>query len=332
MRWAEPYWLLLLLLTPLPWLAERLRGHASWPTLTSFRRRSKWRPSPWKTWLTPLVRTALVACLSLAMARPQTVAGHTRVSARAVAIMVVLDRSSSMKTADDESDEESPSRLEVARRTIDRFIAGRPDDLFGLVGFANYPDLICPPTLDHATVRSAVSSLGPVRAGDDGTNIGDALARALEAVGPAPTERKVIVLLTDGANEPAVPEPLHPVEAARLSRDLGVTLHTIAVGRAGGLVRGVEPTTGLSVPANADGPDVDLLSRMAALGGGLAFHAETPSDLDRIFQEIDRLEKSPVTGTVFTRYHEHYGPFVAGSLALLVLDGLLGLGRWRRLP
>ena len=67
------------------------------------------------------------------------------------------------------------ARLDAARRTLARFVDGRPDDLIGLVVFANYPDLACPPTLNHEFLNDTVRSVRTARPGDDGTNLGDAL-------------------------------------------------------------------------------------------------------------------------------------------------------------
>src|SRR4029079_14201107 len=127
------------------------------------------------------------------------------------------------------------------KTTFTRFVEGRPDDLIGLVAFANYPDLLWPPALDHARLNEAVRALRSARPGDDGTNIGDAIALGLDALLEAPPKKKVLVLLTDGNNEPAVPQPLDPEQAAVLARDLGVTLHTIAIGRIARVARGVDP-------------------------------------------------------------------------------------------
>ena len=95
------------------------------------------------------------------------------------------------------------SRLEAAKRTFIRFIAGRPDDLIGLVVFANYPDLASPPTLDHAFLTDVTRALRSASADDDGTNLGDAIAWALDALRQAPPRKKVLILLTDGRNSPA---------------------------------------------------------------------------------------------------------------------------------
>jgi Ca-activated chloride channel homolog len=142
----------------------------------------------------------------------------------------------------------------------------------------------------------------------------------------------VLVLLTDGRNEPAVPRPLDPEAAARLAHDLGITLHTIAIGQAGGIVRPREADTRLNITSEVAGPDYDLLARLAKIGGGRAFAATHAHALDQVFQTIDALEKSPVRGEVRTRYRERYGLWVGSALVLLALDRFLSAGRLRRLP
>jgi Ca-activated chloride channel family protein len=145
-------------------------------------------------------------------------------------------------------------------------VAGQ--DLIGLVAFANYPDLVCPPTLDHAFLGDAARALRPARAGDDGTNIGDAIALGLESLLESLPSKKVLVLLTDGNNQPAVPRPLDPERAATLAHDLGVTLHTIAIGRAGGIVQGVDRRSQQPTIGEVVGPNLELLESMAKITGG----------------------------------------------------------------
>ena len=83
-----------------------------------------------------------------------------------------------------------------------------PTILIGLVVFANYPDLTCPLTLDHRSLIERVESIRPARPSDDGTNIGDAIIWALKALRDTTPSKRVLVLLTDGNNEPGVPHPL----------------------------------------------------------------------------------------------------------------------------
>jgi Ca-activated chloride channel family protein len=275
---------------------------------------------------------AAIGGMAVALARPQEVAGRTRIAGRGVALVVALDQSSSMTSVDFPAGRAAASRLDAARATVLRFVLGRPDDLIGLVVFANYPDLACQPTVDHAVVLEALDAVRPAEPGDDGTNLGDAIAWGLDALRASPPKKKVLILLTDGRNSPAVPRPLDPEAAASLARDLGITLHTIAIGQPGGIARATEPSTGLPVPAQVEGPDLALLERLAHLGGGRAFVAADADALDRVFREIDALETSPIRGEIRTRYRERYAPWLALAMAALALDRLLSAGRLRRLP
>lgn len=333
MRWAEPLAFILLVLVPLPAVLERWRGRIAWPTLGGFEARG-WQAfrARWLARLPGLMRGLAIACLVAALARPQTVAGRTRRAAQGVAIVAVLDHSSSMTARDDAAAGAAVARLEAARRALARFVAGRPDDLIGLVAFANYPDLLCPPTLDHDFLVDTLNSVRPARPGDDGTNLGDAVVWAVEALKGTTPRAKVVVLLTDGRNSPATPNPTDPIEAARIARGLGVKLHTVAVGQGGALLRAVEPRTGLGVTTEIEGPDLPLLKQMADEGEGQAFVATDANALERVLDAIDALEKSPVQGTVRMRYREWFPVWLAAGLGLVVADRWLAAGRLRRLP
>ena len=137
--------------------------------------------------------------------RPQTVGGTTRINANGVAIVVALDHSSSMKAADFPTDRGTRMipRLEAAKATFRQFVEGRPDDLVGLITFANLPFTVCPPTADHAWLVEQAAAIRPARAGDDGTNIGDAIGWGIGDLVDSTPRRKVLVLLTDGQNQPA---------------------------------------------------------------------------------------------------------------------------------
>ena len=332
MRLAEPAWLILLTLVPLPWLLGRTRSRIAWPTLDGFEGIGHGR-ARLKGALPAMLRGLAMAFIAIALARPQTVGGRTRVAGQGVAIVVAIDQSSSMNTADfpSASDAAPLSRLEAARRTVSRFVLGRSDDLVGLVVFANFPDLASPPTLDHAFVLDAIRALRPARPGDDGTNLGDAIVWSVEALADAKPRKKVLILLTDGHNSPAVPHPTDPLKAAAIARALGINLHTIAVGGEGKLKETVEPATKPAKEGEVEGPDLELLRTLAKAGGGQSFVASDTRALDDVFKTIDALEKSPVRGEVRTRYREEYAPWVAGAFVMLALDRLFSAGWFRRL-
>jgi Ca-activated chloride channel family protein len=203
------------------------------------------------------------------------------------------------------------------------------------VAFANEPDLACPLTLDHAFLIASAEALTTARPEEDGTNLGDAVAWSLDALrGEKDVTRKVVVLLTDGAHDPASrePPPLDPVEAARLAASLGIRLHAIAVGEAGGIARSLEPTTGLGIPRVVDGPDLELLETMTKEGGGRLFLAADPGGLEAAFKALDRLERAPIEAVIRTRYAEH-APVLIATAAMLTATALLLQSTWlRRVP
>ncbi len=321
---AEPARLGLLFLAILPWLWETRRARVSWPVLDGFTGVRSW-PARLLGSVSPILRGLAIASLVVALARPREEGGRIRVAGQGVTILAVLDRSSSMKTVDFPSPGGPVARLEAARATLTRFVEGRGDDLVGLVAFANYPDLLAAPSLNQRFVLEALAAVQPAGASDDGTNLGDALAWSLAAVRSATTRRTVLVLLTDGRNAPSVPRPVDPLEAARIARGVGVTLHVVAIGK---------PPSDPPSPESGEnsGPDLPLLGQMAEQGGGKLFVATDQDALERIFHEIDALEKSPVTGTIRILYKEAFAPFAAAALGLLALDLLVRAGRARRLP
>lgn len=327
---AEPVALVAAVLAVLPWIAARRRPRLAWPSLEGFRDAPAARAG-WIRHLPTLLQGLAIVCLAIALARPRAIGGQERIAARGVAIVAAIDRSSSMTTEDFPDSEGGRSRLDAAKKTLTRFIDARPDDLLGVIAFANIPRRIAPPTLDHAFVRDAVRAIRPARPGEGGTNLGHAIVAGLGDLRDVTTPRKVLVLLTDGRDEPAVSEtvrPISPETAAALARELGITLHTIAIGGAG-VLAGVNPNR---APMDEPGPDVDRLRELARLGGGQAFSASDAASLDAVFAAIDTLEKSPMVGTVKTRYREGYPLFVAVALACLALDRLVRSGPLRILP
>ena len=313
MRLAEPDWLWLLVLLPAPWLARRGRPRLAWPTFEAFDAAPSGRAR--LRFVSPLLRSLGLAAMAVAMARPQTIGGTTVIRGRGVAIVVALDRSRSMATADLPGSARPATRLETAKRTFARFARGRPDDLLGLVAFAAYPGLDCPPTADHAFLLDAAARLAPARPGDDGTNLGDAMIVGIDALVHSPPRKKVLILLTDGEDRPArgVDSPTDPRSAAKLAADLGVTIHAVAVG-------------------GAEGPDRTLLKAVAEAAGGRLFEAADAASMASVFDAIDRLEASPLQATVRTRYDERFAPWAAAAAGLLAVELLSSAGRLRRLP
>ena len=268
---------------PLPLLLERARPRILWPSLAGFsddRRRRSGRLLLASA-CPRCLRGLAIGALAVALARPQTVGGVTRIAGQGVAIVVALDQSSSMNTVDFPADRDTRriSRLEAAKNTFIRFVAGRPDDLIGLVVFANYPDLACPPTLDHRFLVETAA--GDPRRPGQATTARTSATRSPGHSRPSGSRRpakKVLVLLTDGNNEPAGPHPLDPEKAAdpgaRPGRDPAHDRHRPARRHR---PRRPIAKTDLPVMTEVEGPNIALLERLAEITGGRRSSPPTPT-------------------------------------------------------
>lgn len=337
MTFANPIWFLLLLLVPLVWFLPERRARAviRFPSVGLF---AGIRPTIWQRlgWLPQALRAVCLVLLITALARPQKPNEKTRVFTKGIAIQMAVDNSGSMQIEDFELAGKPATRLDAVKDVFVRFIKGdgklegRPDDLIGLVTFANFPDVKCPLTLSHEALEHEVAALKTAIPSDDGTNIGDAVAWGLEDLKRAKANSKVMILLTDGINDPAVaegmPAPLDPLEAARIAQGLGIKIYTIGAGSTGGTAR----MKGRLVRV----PPVDerLLSQMAEITGGKYYRATDTDGLRQIYSDIDRLEKTRSEAVVYLDYKELFPPLAWASLAVLCVEQLLVATRLRRIP
>jgi Ca-activated chloride channel family protein len=350
MRFANPEAFLLLLLVPLAlwWSARpRRRGSARFPDLGVVAA----LPLGWAVGgpaLLALLRSAALVLLVTALARPQTPDAHAPTKTDSIAIQLVIDNSYSMRTRDYDLGALSLSRLEAVKHAVRLFVSGgshglqgRPQDKIGLITFARDPDVVCPATRDHKALLQALDRIQlapPV-----GTNIGDALAWALDRLRHDPTRQKVVVLLSDGSHnvKEAVVQPL---QAADLAAGLKIKVYTIgAVGNRFGrpaaapsrsladLVRQSRGQGPLRV-IDEDSVDEPLMRQIAARTGGRYFRATDTDGLLKIYQEIDRLETTRLDGPVRVTFHEWFLALVIPAVLLLAAEQSLAATRLLRIP
>ena len=265
-------------------------------------------PRTWRTrlaWLPEALEVCALLLVVVALARPAT---HERlpVEREGIDILLCVDASSSMTSDDMEG---RRTRLDVAKSAAARFVAGRPHDRIGLVTFARFPDVRCPPTLDHEALTTLIGDVGAA-AGDgpeDATGIGTAVARAAESLRGGPARARVVILLTDGAENVATaraPNEIAPLHAAQFCREFGVRVHAVVAGPAGAT------------------PDTRQVARMAEVTGGRFFVARDAPDVDRVYGEIDALEKAAFDEPR-TRVVDRFVPFLAAALAFAAFGHLL---------
>jgi len=316
---ADPAWLLLLLL--LPWLVwRRRRTHRHGALIAS--RLPAGAGGRWRLELPFTLRLAALAAVIVALARPQLGYAWEEATTEGIDIQVALDVSGSMAAKDFR-----PSRLEVAKRIVREFVGRRTGDRIGLTTFAGSALTRSPLTADRRMLDELVARLEPTLT-PDGTAIGVALANAAGRLKDSAAKSKVIILVTDGVNNAG---EIDPLSAAAVAEGLGLKVYTVGVGSQGEAmvpVRRTNPFTGrvetVDVRMNVE-VDEKLLQQIAARTGGKAYRATDADALERVFGEIDRLERTPLQVKRYVRYRESFQPFAWSALALAAAPLLLGL-------
>ena len=323
---ASPGWLLLLLLLPVGWVWSRRRRRRALvlPALAT----AGDLPRTWRERLraAPEILRALVFVLGvLALARPQQLEAGRPVTTSGVDIVLALDASGSMKA----EDFQPRNRLEVAKQAAIEFVGDRPSDRIGLVSFAGQAVTQAPLTLDHDAVEDAIERV-QIGALAEGTAIGTALATSVNRLRPSDARSRVVILLTDGVNNAG---QIDPLTAAETARALGVRVYTIGVGTTGEAPYLLEdPRFGRRYVRVVVRIDEDVLRDISGRTGGRYFRATDPQALAAVYEEIDRLERSPLSGRRPVVRLDRYLWLVLPALGCVVLEGILRGTLFRRLP
>jgi Ca-activated chloride channel homolog len=286
------------------------------------------------------LRVLTLALFILALAGPRFANDHTETEASGVDIMLVLDLSWSMMALDMGGPNERVSRFDIASQVLEDFIRKRPSDRIGLIVFSAVPYLASPLTLNHDWLVDNLKRMHVGLLRDLGTAIGDATAAGAKRLKTLKDSKsRIMIVLTDGDNNRG---EIEPVPAAQIAAALGEKVYTIGIGieqpcqlpafdPATGKLKldaagNVVPTMTLQ-PAN-----YSVLAKMATLSKARFFRATNRQELQSIYDDIDRLEKTEVKLRRFTTYRPLYQwPLLAG-LGLLALELGLANTRYRRVP
>lgn len=276
-----------------------------------------------------LLRLLALAAVAVALARPRGGESRETVTTEGIDIVISLDTSGSMLTEDMAVRGARANRLDAAKDVITEFIRRRPADRIGLVTFDEASVPRCPPTSDHGVLVDLVSE---VRLDDEGgrTAIGSGLSSAVNRLKDSQAKSRVVILVTDGRNNAG---RIGPRDAAELARLLGIKVYTIGVGSRGLADYPVRTSFGVTrYEKVASDIDEVTLAAVAEATNGLYFRASNRGELDRIFEQLDGLEKTKVEVERHVRYHELFPPFVQAAAVLAALGLLGGATLWRSFP
>jgi Ca-activated chloride channel family protein len=278
-----------------------------------------WRP------LLLLLNSAALVLMVLALARPQRGRVIEEVESRGVDIMLCMDVSESMSTPDLQ-----PDRIDAAKQRATEFIRKREGDRIGLVVFANGSMTLCPLTLDRSVLEAIIGRLQIGTLDGTRTAIGMGLSSAVARLKDSTARSKVVILLTDGLNNAG---EIDPQTAARLAQSFGIKLYCIGVGsRTPVTVMVNDPVWGTRPQTVAADFDMKTLEDAAAMTGGRAYEASDNEALKRIYDDIDRLERTHFKTARHTLYSERAGEFLLPAVALFLLGSIVPAVAFRRLP
>lgn len=307
------FWLLLIIPVMIGWYIwrqKKLYGHLNISSIKGFALPAKSRLAKFRH-LQIILRSLSLAALIVALARPQTSLSWRNTTTQGIDIVIASDISSSMLAEDFQ-----PNRLEAGKNIAIEFIKNRPDDRIGLVIFSGESLTQCPLTIDHSVL---VNLFADVKNGmiNDGTAIGMGLATAINRLKGSEAKSKVIILLTDGANNTgAIP----PLTAAEIAKQFNVRVYTIGLGTNGYAPYPQQTAMGIQYQRVKVDIDEPTLTKIASITGGKYFRATDNEALKNIYEQIDKLEKAKIDVTQYNKKTELFLPFALIAALLLVIE------------
>lgn len=281
-------------------------------------------------WLPVVLKNLAIFLAIIALARPQSSETKVKKNVEGIDIVLALDISDSMLI----EDMEPVNRLESAKEVIKNFISGRISDRIGLVVFSGESYTRVPPTLDYPILLNNLKEVTTSRNIKMGTAIGVALGNAVSRLQDSLAKSRVIILLTDGANNTGT---IAPEEALVIAKGYNIRVYTIGVGKDGQAMLPVYKTNIYGQKVKTYQPmhsqvNTDLLENIAKDTGGKFYRAEKTNNLSSVFADINSLEKSKIDINRFTKYHELYPNILFVALIALSLSLLLSRTWLRRVP
>jgi Ca-activated chloride channel family protein len=333
MTWATPsaFLLLLPLVLIVGWSLWRDRKRRPSLQFSSLAFKKSVRPGARArlAWLPLVLYCAALVCVVTALARPQRSDTRVKKNVEGIDIMLVLDVSDSMLIEDMQ-----PNRLEASKRMIQQFIKRRVSDRLGFIIFSGESYTRVPLTLDYNVLLQSVGETKISRNIKMGTAIGVALANGVARLKDSTAKSRVMVFLTDGENNSGT---IDPETALEIAKGYGIRIYTIGAGVDGDAQLPVETTdiTGRTVkryqPIHSKVND-ELLGKMASDTGGKYYRATNTEALRKVFNDIDRLEKTKIDVNQYTKYEELFPKWLLTAVWLTIAAFFLGQTVFRRVP
>ncbi len=272
-----------------------------------------------------VLRLITFSAIILIIARPQSRSSWKDIKTEGIDIVLCMDVSHSMLAKDFD-----PNRLESAKEVAIQFIDSRPTDRIGLVVFSGEAFTQCPLTTDHAILKNIISD---VKTGQmaDGTAIGLGLADAVSRVKESNAKSKVVILLSDGVSNIG---EIAPLTAGEIAKTFGVKVYSVGVGSKGKAYTPVYIYPNGHIEFDYVDVEIDevVMNKISEMTGGKYFRATDNKSLKKVYEEIDRMEKSVISERNYSNKAERFFVFALIATLSLLLEFILKNTLFKSVP
>ncbi len=297
-------WPWMIFLLPMPWLllfllkkskkAQAVAPTISFPKVQQVQRaytNTNLGSAPRPIWLQIIVSISWIL-LVICLMRPELINDIAYSNNVGYDLMLAVDLSRSMDIVDFNENGRPLSRIAATKKVVTNFVQNREGDRIGLIVFAEQAFMTIPLTLDTKAVSKLLNNLIVGMAGER-TAIGDAIGIGVQNLRKRPEASRILILLTDGEDTAS---RIPPLEAAQIASKANIKIYTIGVGNK---------------------LDETLLEKIATMTGGIYYQVTNVNTLEKVYQQIDQLEKSESAQKVLLIKTPLYHGFLAACLLVV---------------
>ena len=331
LRFEHPeylYWLILIPVLIIAYVLIRLRQDRIFKRFASIQLREYLMPqrSGRRGVFTFVVFLLMLSSLILALANLQSGSKMEEVKREGIDLFIAVDVSNSMNAQDI-----VPSRLDRSKQAINKLISDLRGDRLGVIVFAEKAFVQLPITTDYGAAKMFLASVNTTSVASQGTAIGEAIQLAMRSF-PDDERSKAIVIISDGEDH----ENEAAMEAANQAASQGIKIYTIGMGlpdgapipeynQYGRMTGYKKDRSGNTIVTRLD---ENMLRRIAEAGGGMYVRANNSNvGLERIYEDISKLDKTEIETQVFTDYEDQFQWFVGAGIVLLLVLVFVSSGK-----
>lgn len=320
-RFANPEYLFLLIILPLMvigFIITNIRKRKDVEKLGELRLIKQLMPelSLKRSYLKFWLCFAAVACLIIAIARPQFGSKIEKVSKEGIELVIAIDVSNSMLARD-----VAPDRLSKAKQILNRIITDRKNDKVAIVVFAGEAYVQLPMTSDTQSAKLFLDNIDPSMVPVQGTVIGSAINIGMSCFSSDDDVDKALILITDGESHEG-----NGVEMAKAAAKAGIQVDVLGVGSPQGAPVPVSATSNEVKKDNEGNPVVtrlneEMCKEIASAGKGMYVRVDNSNNALKVLQaELNKLQTKHIEGTAYSAYDEKFRFFAWLALIILIVE------------